>query len=277
MLTLFTESLGNSELFTKLATLEISENLRLWSLRAKKYSSIGATEEDIPELINLATNLELFESELETECWIPMHAWRILGELCAKDSIKPLIERFDHYYECDWAYDELPRIIAGIGGVDFLGKISNHLLDKSRDDYSRLMAAETIKEIAKNHPDKEDMCLDVIVNCLGESNAELDSFNGLLISILVDLRAVSRIDDIRRAFNNDMVDISLNGDIEDIEIRLGLRKSRETERAKFVIPNLSRFFESIETNDNNYHYTKTGRNDPCPCGSGQKYKKCCLE
>jgi uncharacterized protein len=21
---------------------------------------------------------------------------------------------------------------------------------------------------------------------------------------------------------------------------------------------------------------KTGRNDPCPCGSGRKYKKCCL-
>lgn len=20
---------------------------------------------------------------------------------------------------------------------------------------------------------------------------------------------------------------------------------------------------------------KTGRNDPCPCGSGKKYKKCC--
>lgn len=22
--------------------------------------------------------------------------------------------------------------------------------------------------------------------------------------------------------------------------------------------------------------TKTGRNDPCPCGSGKKYKQCCL-
>jgi len=22
---------------------------------------------------------------------------------------------------------------------------------------------------------------------------------------------------------------------------------------------------------------QTGRNDPCPCGSGKKYKKCCLE
>jgi tetratricopeptide (TPR) repeat protein len=25
------------------------------------------------------------------------------------------------------------------------------------------------------------------------------------------------------------------------------------------------------------HMPKTGRNDPCPCGSGQKYKRCCLQ
>lgn len=24
-------------------------------------------------------------------------------------------------------------------------------------------------------------------------------------------------------------------------------------------------------------YKKTGRNDPCPCGSGKKYKNCCLK
>lgn len=24
-------------------------------------------------------------------------------------------------------------------------------------------------------------------------------------------------------------------------------------------------------------YPKTGRNDPCPCGSGKKYKKCCCK
>lgn len=23
-------------------------------------------------------------------------------------------------------------------------------------------------------------------------------------------------------------------------------------------------------------FDKVGRNDPCPCGSGQKYKKCCM-
>jgi hypothetical protein len=276
MLTLCTESSDNSELFTKLATLEISENLRLWSLRTKEYSGIGVTDKDIQELISLATNLELFESESETERWIPRHAWRILGELSAKDSIEPLIKKFDYYHECDWAYHELPRIIARIGGAESLDKISDHLLDKSRDDYSRFMAAQTIKEIIKNDPGTEEMCLDVIVNCLDESSAELDYFNGLLISILVDLRAISKIDDIRRAFNNDKVDNFVNGDIEDIEIELELRKDRETPPPKFIIPNLSRLFESIETNHNDYSYTKTGRNDPCPCESGKKYKKCCL-
>lgn len=24
------------------------------------------------------------------------------------------------------------------------------------------------------------------------------------------------------------------------------------------------------------NFLKTGRNEPCPCGSGKKYKKCCL-
>jgi preprotein translocase subunit SecA len=24
-------------------------------------------------------------------------------------------------------------------------------------------------------------------------------------------------------------------------------------------------------------HQKTGRNDPCPCGSGKKYKRCCLK
>ncbi|MBI1993744.1 MAG: SEC-C domain-containing protein [Deltaproteobacteria bacterium] len=23
-------------------------------------------------------------------------------------------------------------------------------------------------------------------------------------------------------------------------------------------------------------FSQTGRNDPCPCGSGKKYKRCCL-
>lgn len=33
----------------------------------------------------------------------------------------------------------------------------------------------------------------------------------------------------------------------------------------------------INTRKHIFHNKKIGRNDPCPCGSGKKYKKCCLK
>ena len=36
-------------------------------------------------------------------------------------------------------------------------------------------------------------------------------------------------------------------------------------------------FESQQAQSPTEKYPGTGRNDPCPCGSGKKYKKCCLE
>jgi uncharacterized protein YecA (UPF0149 family) len=45
-----------------------------------------------------------------------------------------------------------------------------------------------------------------------------------------------------------------------------LEKKEEEEKIK-------EFFHSIQIQREG---AKTGRNDPCPCGSGKKFKKCCL-
>ena len=43
---------------------------------------------------------------------------------------------------------------------------------------------------------------------------------------------------------------------------------------------MSLFDEDEDEEDDIIPYTskqnKIGRNEPCPCGSGKKYKKCCL-
>ncbi|MBE0664154.1 MAG: SEC-C domain-containing protein [Bacteroidales bacterium] len=42
------------------------------------------------------------------------------------------------------------------------------------------------------------------------------------------------------------------------------------------------FDESVDDQDVSYdqptqaRFLKIGRNEPCPCGSGKKYKKCCM-
>lgn len=50
------------------------------------------------------------------------------------------------------------------------------------------------------------------------------------------------------------------------------------ERARFELLNGEWFFvssEILKPQTIQYDAPKTGRNEPCPCGSGRKYKKCC--
>ena len=52
----------------------------------------------------------------------------------------------------------------------------------------------------------------------------------------------------------------------------------EPEPKKSVLP-LQRSVptDSLLSFDTEAHHEKVGRNDPCPCGSGKKFKKCCLK
>ena len=48
---------------------------------------------------------------------------------------------------------------------------------------------------------------------------------------------------------------------------------KEKQKQRDLDENPGRAFNYIATNQNR----SVGRNDPCPCGSGKKYKKCCLQ
>ena len=44
-----------------------------------------------------------------------------------------------------------------------------------------------------------------------------------------------------------------------------------------TMPNLNQFTIPRKTRTIIREFDKIGRNDPCPCGSGKKYKNCCLK
>ncbi len=81
--------------------------------------------------------------------------------------------------------------------------------------------------------------------------------------------AVEAIDLIRAAYAKECVDLSLLGDIEDVEIEMGIRDHRATPPSPI---NLLTGLPEVGP----LRRGKVGRNDPCPCGSGKKFKKCCL-
>ncbi len=123
--------------------------------------------------------------------------------------------------------------------------------------------------------------------------------NAFLILSLMELRAVELMPLIERAFAAHRVDESVAGDLEDVQIKLGLKVEREhparrkrlseyeLENAKMgreieALAMQNALFEAmsedLEEGPPAEPYIappKVGRNDPCPCGSGKKYKKCC--
>ena len=114
-------------------------------------------------------------------------------------------------------------------------------------------------------------------------HAENDpTVNGFLVSAFCDLKAVDTIDTIRAAFDADAVNLSIAGDEEDVEIALGLREKRDTPQPRYDQTFQDALARSRWDKDDTWQVqaprqvAKIGRNEPCPCGSGKKYKKCCL-
>jgi preprotein translocase subunit SecA len=57
--------------------------------------------------------------------------------------------------------------------------------------------------------------------------------------------------------------------IDDMEAEFQRRKRRELDQARMAGSGDQGPVQQVVRGD------KVGRNDPCPCGSGKKYKKCC--
>ncbi len=54
------------------------------------------------------------------------------------------------------------------------------------------------------------------------------------------------------------------------------QESKTQKQKKLTEKDLREFSRMLKLHQSAPHSKKVGRNDPCPCGSGKKYKKCCL-
>jgi hypothetical protein len=238
------------------------------------YLKIGLTHEHIPELIRMVTDRNLLWADQESlEVWAPVHAWRALGQLRAEEAIKPLIGLFKGLSDDDWASDELPDVMM-LFGEKAIKPLREYLLDSSNKELARATAASCLEKIGNKNSSLKKDCISILAEYLEQSTVDVPTLSGLVIAHLIELEAADSIDVIRKAFNYGNVDLTVAGDLEDVEILLGLREKRETPQPNYFNPE----FEKLSSNFDSFKAKKKkiGRNDPCPCGSGKKYKKCCL-
>lgn len=246
----------------------------------------GFGPEHVPELIRMACDVALHNGDgMRPEVWAPVHAWRALGQLRATESVEPLLACMSAIRDSEAPYEELSDVF-GLLGPAAIPPITAFLADRTLDPSVAATAMFGLTKIVERHHEYRGECIAVLSQVLEHAVDTSPETNGWAVASLLDLSAVEAIDTIREAFRRDAVDISMAGDLEDVEIDLGLRERRVTPKPYYpfasgrfssqeLFPGTG-FGDSHQEFDETPRPVKVGRNEPCPCGSGKKYKKCCL-
>lgn len=249
---------------SSLLTYGSASNIKDWSV----YLELGLNEEHIPELIKMVGDEKLNQADGDNnEAWAPMHAWRTLGVLRATEAISTLIDQLyqvDEYHN-DWIAEDMPKAFAMIG-EPAIQALTQYAGNTSRTLFARAAAASSLSHIGKKHPETREACIAGIEKGLAQYQQNDRSLNGLFVDSLLDLKARECFPTMQQAYQENCVDVMICGDLEDVEKELGLREKRTT-----TAPDLHKLENTLKKKQE-----KIGRNEPCPCGSGKKYKKCCL-
>jgi HEAT repeat protein len=238
------------------------------------YLALGFTEEDVPALLQLAQDKEALQDEDDLASSAPFHAWRVLGLLKAEASVLPLFAAIGND---DWSTEEIPTIL-GLIGEKAIAPIKQYLSDPETDENKDILMTAFGKIIA-NNPEYREQGVAFFTEYLANITDKNFYLAGFVVYELIDLNAKESIETIRAAFQRGCVDISIAGDIEDVEIEMGLRQHRDTPKPDYhgkKFDEIRQALAAFSAKTKVEPPKKIGRNDPCPCGSGKKYKKCCL-
>jgi hypothetical protein len=241
------------------------------------YVALGINRGHVPELIRMATDEQLHSGPRDSNIvWAPIHAWRALAQLRAEEAVVPLVSllrRVDDEDD-DWVCEDLPRALAAMGPAA-LTPLAEYLADSAHGQWARVASARALGLLGRSHPEARAECVAKLRAQLERFDEQTECLNAFLISPLLDLRAVEAAPVMGKAFASGRVDEAAIGDWEDAQIELGLKAQREHARK----PNeLTKFADELRATTafaSLLGPPKTGRNDPCPCGSGKKFKKCC--
>lgn len=231
------------------------------------------------------------------EWWAVVHSVFILGVIGTEETVVPLLKslRFSCAYDCDWVTEQLPSIFGKIGikAVKGLKMIAS---DWTTDWFTRVKAVEGLAAITiSNLETREDAF--VSIGCIFCNETEDKDVRALVGNILLDFQREEFKDElldfgrIERALKDKDAFYNLGFDDEDVEqafssLERDLRQYQKDWLFFYDENEIKGRQERWEEEEKNLlererekkpvgSLWKIGRNDPCFCGSGKKYKKCC--
>ena len=255
-------------------------------------------------LEELSKNIENYNSEKGFPIFVD-YALFLLAEFKEKKAFPlilkmlsiPNLDGFDVLG--DGVMEKLSSIMVSVFDGDFLG-LNKIIENKDIDSYIRNSALETYVYFYQNNlVDKKDL-IQFLRKIILLYNYDDDIYN-FILTVIISTHLIEMIPDVKIMFEQDAIDYYIRGgyaefidylfnydkfdtidiisNIEDNMASWYCFHKEEKDNKEFDYDNMEQAMNEFikeSTNQNIINYNKIGRNDPCPCGSGKKYKKCCL-
>ncbi len=267
--------------------------------RASLIEDLERVLQDATERYEYFTGLEWEE---ETHSFV-LHALFLLMELKASESLPQIfsfLEYDDDFLELwigDHKTDTLWQCFYSLAFTN-TALLKEFLLRPGIDTYVKTAVSEALCQIVLHHPERRNEMLAVYSEVLTrfweatlEDNLIDSDFLGLAIGDIVDCRLFELKPVIKGLFDKGYVALGIGGDYNAVEKEFSEKEKSYHKKKVFTIFDLydnvlntwSGYKEDHE--ENSYKplipaeavSEKIGRNDPCSCGSGKKYKKCCMK
>lgn len=236
-----------------------------------------------------------------------IHAISILGELKASKSINSLFNVLSQSYEYfelyldDFAIIELWEPFYKIAANN-LQLCKEFLFRPGINTHARSAISDMVQQIALQNPERFDEVInwydDVIQFFLSsdlQDNVIDSDLVALIICNLIDIKGKKLLPAIEKMFEKGIVSTEICGSLVEVNetfsrsVKFDKRKEMRSifDRYDRITASWAEYNEAesapeIDFSDNFNESAKPirvgrkiGRNEPCPCGSGKKYKKCC--
>jgi len=263
--------------------------------------AIAQKEKIVPELLKILENAEknIHQIEEQPNYMAHIYAMFLLAQFREKRAYPLIVNLFSHPGDTsdniagDFICEDLHRVLASVGHGDTT-LIKQLIENRDADEYVRDAGLRALLVLVVNGKKTREEVMDYYKSLFREKLEREHSmvWNGL-ISCCCDLYPEDVYEDIKKAYEEFLVDpifITLN-DVKDIlnkgEDKM-LNRLKNDVHYKFIDDTISEMewwacfqpkkkvktkpFKQLEKKSKR---KKIGRNDPCPCGSGKKYKKCC--
>jgi hypothetical protein len=221
----------------------------------------------IPELLRILSDDALHLEDGPGAGWPPIHAVDLLADLKATEAIEPMLRLL---CETDWdeiIHDRIVQRLAELGATVVEPALA--ILERGVPEDVHHAICCVLADVGVRDPR--------IYAQLCSLFDEDEVFGATCLSDYGDPAALpileGAIEDFEPDFDSPYGLMSLNELLESYE-RLGGKLSEELAQH---ITSLRAEFETYRARVTPVKAApKPGRNDPCSCGSGKKYKKCCL-